>query len=197
MFCPKCGAQNADGAQFCASCGAPIQQPANNPTPGPVPGPVPTPSPVNGGVSQLNSLAGNLGGILPLARIIAGAVMIICFFLPLYGLAGIINVSAMQMTFGIDVYGSHLDGSFENVLFLVAGILVLVAAFALKGKASDILTIVGGALAFILVIAVASTANSQMGGYLTVDYAIGAWLYILAGIVCIAIGVLQLFAGRK
>ena len=135
--------------------------------------------------------------LLPLARIIAGAVMIICFFLPLYGLAGIINVSAMQMTFGIDVYGSHLDGSFENVLFLVAGILVLVAAFALKGKASDILTIVGGALAFILVIAVASTANSQMGGYLTVDYAIGAWLYILAGIVCIAIGVLQLIAARK
>lgn len=197
MFCPKCGAQNADGAQFCASCGAPIQQPANNPTPGPVPGPVPTPSPVSGGSSQLNSLASNLDSILPLARIICGAVMIICFFLPLYGLAGIISVSAMQMTFGIDVYGSHLDGSFENVLFLVAGILVLVAAFAVKGKAGNILTIVGGALAFILVIAVASAANSQMGGYLTVDYAIGAWLYILAGIACIAIGVLQLIAARK
>ena len=76
---------------------------------------------MNGGVSQLNSLAGNLGGILPLARIdLAAPRRSIRFFLPLYGLAGIINVSAMQMTFGIDVYGSHLDGSFENVLFLVA-----------------------------------------------------------------------------
>ena len=31
----------------------------------------------------------------------------------------------------------------------------------------------------------------------TVDWAIGAWLYILAGIVCIAIGVLQMIAARK
>lgn len=211
MFCPKCGAKNEDGAKFCGACGAPIPQPESTPAPGtqpagapapgqvpgPVPGPAPTPSPISGGASQLGNLAGNLGGILPLARIIAGAVMIVCFFLPLYSLAGLISVSAMQMTFGIDFYGSHLDGSFENVLFLVAGILVLVAAFAVKGKPGDILTIVGGALSFILVIAVASAANDQMGGYLTVDYAIGAWLYILAGIACIAIGVLSMVGSKK
>lgn len=206
MFCPKCGAQNADGAQFCASCGAPIQQPANNPAPGPVPGPAPAPtpspvsaapSPITSGTSQHGNLAGNLYvAQFELIRIIAGAVMLVCFFLPLYSLAGLISVSAMQMTFGIDVYGSHLDGSFENALFLVAGILVLVAAFAVKGKPSHILTIVGGALSIILVVAVASAANGEMGGYLTVDYAIGAWLYILAGLVCIAYGVLQLIASR-
>ena len=26
MFCPKCGTNNADGAAFCVSCGAPLQQ---------------------------------------------------------------------------------------------------------------------------------------------------------------------------
>lgn len=205
MFCPKCGAQNADSAQFCASCGAPIQQPSA-PAPGQVPGPAPAPtpspvsaapSPITSGTSQHGNLAGNLYvAQFELIRIIAGAVMLICFFLPLYSLAGLISVSAMQMTFGIDVYGSHLDGSFENALFLVAGILVLVAAFAVKGKPSHILTIVGGALSIILVVAVASAANGEMGGYLTVDYAIGAWLYILAGLVCIAYGVLQLIASR-
>jgi uncharacterized membrane protein YvbJ len=28
MFCPKCGAQNADGSQFCSSCGAGLVQTA-------------------------------------------------------------------------------------------------------------------------------------------------------------------------
>jgi len=28
MFCPQCGAQNADGAKFCASCGAGLTAPA-------------------------------------------------------------------------------------------------------------------------------------------------------------------------
>ena len=31
MFCPKCGANNADGVQFCTSCGAPLNQTGQSP----------------------------------------------------------------------------------------------------------------------------------------------------------------------
>lgn len=31
MFCPKCGAQNPDGAKFCAGCGQPMQASASSP----------------------------------------------------------------------------------------------------------------------------------------------------------------------
>lgn len=30
MFCPKCGAQNPDGARFCGSCGAQLPSNASN-----------------------------------------------------------------------------------------------------------------------------------------------------------------------
>ncbi|MBQ3894515.1 MAG: zinc ribbon domain-containing protein [Clostridia bacterium] len=35
-FCKVCGAQVQDGARFCESCGAPIEQPAPQPVPQPV-----------------------------------------------------------------------------------------------------------------------------------------------------------------
>ena len=40
MFCPKCGAQNPDSSQFCASCGTPLTQAGQNPPgdPGQQPG---------------------------------------------------------------------------------------------------------------------------------------------------------------
>lgn len=45
MFCPKCGAQNPDGAKFCKGCGAPLGgRPAAAPYAGaPTPGAAPTP----------------------------------------------------------------------------------------------------------------------------------------------------------
>ena len=33
MFCMQCGARNADGARFCAECGAPLAQPGQQPGP--------------------------------------------------------------------------------------------------------------------------------------------------------------------
>lgn len=194
MFCPKCGAQNEDGAQVCASCGAPIQQPST-PAPGQVPGPVPTqssgssftPSPITSG-SSLGSLAGSLGGILPLARIIVGAVLVICFFLPMYGLYGIAEVSPMQMTFGLDVFGQHVDGSIKNLYYLIPGIVTLAATFLYQGREANIAPLLAGVLGLIFIFMTMEDGVSIL---------FGGWLFIIACIVGIAIGALQTFAGRK
>lgn len=194
MFCPKCGAQNEDGAQVCASCGAPIQQPST-PAPGQVPGPVPTqssgpsftPSPISSG-SSLGSLAGSLGSILPLARIIAGAVLIICFFLPMYGLYGLVDVSPLQMTFGVDVFGQHVDGSIKNLYYLIPGIVTLAATFLYKGREANIAPLLAGVLGLIFIFITLEDGVSIL---------FGGWLFIIACVVSIAIGALQTFAGRK
>lgn len=206
MFCPKCGAKNEDGAKFCGACGAPIPQPASapapdaqpagapapgqvpGPVPGPVPGSAPTPSPIASGASQLGSLAGNIGGILPLARIIAGAVLVIAFFLPFYSIYGIFDMSPMQMTFGVDFYGSHIDGEIRNLYYLIPGIGTLIAAFVYKNKQGDIATLAAGVLGLIFLFITLEDG---------VSLAFGGWLYVLASIVCIAIGALQLIANRK
>lgn len=52
MFCPRCGAQMAQGVRFCTNCGnalnqapaAPVYQPASQPAPRPAPQPVPQPA---------------------------------------------------------------------------------------------------------------------------------------------------------
>ena len=192
MFCPKCGAQVPDNAQFCGSCGAHIKQAPTSPAPGSVPGPVPTPStppsPITSGSSSLGSLAGGIGGFLPIARIVAGIVLIVAFFLPFYSVYGLIEMSPMQMTFGIDFYGSHIDGEIRNLYYLIPGIAALVAAFVYKNKQGDIATLCGGILGIVFI-------------FITMDEGVslgfGAWLYILASIACIAIGALQLIAARK
>ncbi|MBM6782798.1 zinc ribbon domain-containing protein [Enorma massiliensis] len=212
MFCPKCGSQLADDAKFCGACGAQIQAPANTtPAPGaapapipgpaptsnpsPVPGPVPTqssgssftPSPISSG-SSLGSLAGSLGGILPLARIIVGAVLVICFFLPMYGLYGIAEVSPMQMTFGLDVFGQHVDGSIKNLYYLIPGIVTLAATFLYQGREANIAPLLAGVLGLIFIFITMEDGVSIL---------FGGWLFIIACIAGIAIGALQTFAGRK
>lgn len=207
MFCPKCGSQLADDAKFCGACGAQIQAPANTtPAPGaapapipgpaptsnpsPVPGPVPTPSsaPTSFGGSSLGSLAGSLGGILPLARIIVGAVLVICFFLPMYGLYGIAEVSPMQMTFGLDVFGQHVDGSIKNLYYLIPGIVTLAATFLYQGRETNIAPLLAGVLGLIFIFITMEDGVSIL---------FGGWLFIIACIAGIAIGALQTFAGRK
>ncbi len=201
MFCPKCGAALSSDAKFCAGCGAQVQQVAQGaaaPTSATPAGSAPT----YGAASAVSTAA--TSNPFRIARIVAGIILLACFFLPLYGLTSNVsvvqislNVSALQMTFGIDVFGSHVDGSIENALFILPGILTLVGTFVLKGKAGDILAIIGGALAVILVFAVSGIANEYIGSYISVSFQLGAWLYILGGIACIVLGVVSALGGKK
>ena len=146
-----------------------------------------TPSPISSG-SSLGSLAGSLGGILPLARIIVGAVLVICFFLPMYGLYGIAEVSPMQMTFGLDVFGQHVDGSIKNLYYLIPGIVTLAATFLYQGREANIAPLLAGVLGLIFIFITMEDGVSIL---------FGGWLFIIACIAGIAIGALQTFAGRK
>ena len=181
--------------QVCASCGAPIQQPS---TPAPGSGTRPRAHAKLRGLvhalslsssgSSLGSLAGSLGSILPLARIIAGAVLIICFVLPMYGLYGLVDVSPVQMTFGVDVFGQHVDGSIKNLDHLIPGIVTLAATFLYKGREANIAPLLAGVLGLIFIFITLEDGVSIL---------FGGWLFIIACIAGIAIGALQTFAGRK
>ncbi len=147
--------------------------PTSNPSP--VPGPVPTPSsaPTSFGGSSLANLASGNAALFRIIKLVAGAIMLVSFFLPLYGIAGIVSISAMQMTFGITVMGLHLDGEFMNILFLVPGILCLVGVLVLKEKQGNILNIIGGIGALVLVFVISGQANAEMGGYVSVSFELG------------------------
>lgn len=49
-FCPKCGAQIADGSPFCPACGIALNAAAPQPNPNPAPQPNPAPNPQQGPV---------------------------------------------------------------------------------------------------------------------------------------------------
>ncbi len=63
MFCPECGAENPDEAQFCEECGAPLDQaapkvePAQPPAPQPAPSRPPAPRPPPGREPPTSGLA--------------------------------------------------------------------------------------------------------------------------------------------
>ena len=184
MFCPKCGNQIPDGSRFCPKCGnqfataaAPQSaQPAAQPSPYAA-------KPVS---------ATPATDVLKIARIVAAAVAIIAFFLPIVsiGAFGIsASMSPMQMATGANVMGFDMDGQAENFLFLVIGIAALVVAF-LPNRAGGIGSIVVGVIMVAFLLLWQGQALDGAGSYATLG--IGFYLYIIAGIALVALGIAAL-----
>jgi hypothetical protein len=60
MYCPSCGAQNAEGSQFCENCGAALGEPSSSPAPPTPVTPVATPS-VSSGTTKDGGLWAKIG----------------------------------------------------------------------------------------------------------------------------------------
>lgn len=163
MFCPKCGAQNPDGAMFCASCGnkfaAPVTQaPApqmqqNFAQPQMQPGQQANrafyATPQRGFATMGASAA--LSPVFDYGSIAAAILGIVAFFLPVltvsvtasvlgFGSGSLnVNPSCFQMFTGFDVSGfgatETVPGEFFNLMYVIPFIFALVFSFVLKGKA--------------------------------------------------------------
>ena len=184
MFCPKCGNQIPDGSKFCPKCGSQLGQ---APAPAAAPATQPAASPY---VAPVRATPGT--DVLKIGRIVAAAVAIIAFFLPIvsFGAFGIsASMSPMQMATGTQVMGFDMDGQAENFLFLAIGVLALVLAL-LPGRAGAIGGIVSGVLTIGFLLLWQSQAIGDAGSYATLE--IGFYLYILAGLALAALGIASL-----
>lgn len=184
MFCPKCGNQIPDGSKFCPKCGSQLGQ---APAPAAAPATQPAASPY---VAPVRATPGT--DALKIGRIVAAAVAIIAFFLPIvsFGAFGIsASMSPMQMATGTQVMGFDMDGQAENFLFLAIGVLALVLAL-LPGRAGAIGGIVSGVLTIGFLLLWQNQAIGDAGSYATLE--IGFYLYILAGLALAALGIASL-----
>ena len=184
MFCSKCGNQIPDGSKFCPKCGSQLGQ---VPAPAAAPATQPAASPC---VAPVRATPGT--DVLKIGRIVAAAVAIIAFFLPIvsFGAFGIsASMSPMQMATGTEVMGFDMDGQAENFLFLAIGVLALVLAL-LPGRAGAIGGIVSGVLTIGFLLLWQGQAIGDAGSYATLE--IGFYLYILAGLALAALGIASL-----
>ena len=93
------------------------------------------------------------------------------------------------MATGTQVMGFDMDGQGENFLFLAIGVLALVLAL-LPGRAGAIGGIVSGVFTIGFLLLWQNQAIGDAGSYATLE--IGFYLYVLAGIALIALGVAAL-----
>lgn len=178
MYCPRCGQQNDDQAQFCRSCGASLQQPGEEPGAQLVL----TEKRILGG-------AGLIGGILALVGIFAPWVT---FSVTFSGLTSSLNISAWDLITRTTVETEQLPRTYACLAFAGA-VLVLLGALSVlaapKAKALWGLLILGGLLA------IAGSAwgfsdietGSALG--MSVNYGYGLYLTLVGGILGV-IGVL-------
>lgn len=201
MFCPKCGAQNPDGAMFCAGCGNKFAAPATQ---------APTPQmqqnfaqPQVQPGQQVNraqyataqrgiaptSASASLLPVFNYGSIAAAIVGIVAFFLPmltmnfsasLFGVdAGSANlsISGLQMVTGCDVtlfgYTDTMSGEISNLLYVVPFIVALVFCFVLKGKARWIVQIICAAVSLFMSVSANGYLQQEFGS-LETDFGVGS-----------------------
>lgn len=98
MFCPKCGAQNPDGAKFCSGCGGPLSASSVSPAPA---ASSPAASPAFARPKQLKKPI--------VAGIVAVAIAVIVAFVVIFASSGSVPVKTIHFGYGY----STSDGSYD------------------------------------------------------------------------------------
>jgi hypothetical protein len=174
MYCPRCGQQNDDQAQFCRSCGASLQQPGEEPGAQLVL----TEKRILGG-------AGLIGGILALVGIFAP-------WVTFSGLTSSLNISAWDLITRATVETEQLPRTCACLAFAGAVLVLLEALSVLaapKAKALWGLLTLGGLLAIAGSAWGFSDIETGPALGMSVNYGYGLYLTMIGGILG-AIGVL-------
>ena len=192
MFCPKCGTQNLDGAKFCTSCGndlsarvaTPAGQPAGNPAP------VANPAAAAAAAAPAKKTP------FDIAAIVAAAVMIVAFFLPLASISAFgysVSMSPYSITFGSN---SYVTGNITNFAYVLPGLIALIVNLVVKhpvgrGATNTVL----GIVTILYLLYFQGYINDNTYGIAKVD--IAYWALFLGAIVLIVCGVKTLLDHKK
>ncbi len=137
MFCTKCGNELAEGSKFCSACGANVASAE--------------PSTPTGRQSDSVGSASSDG--FRALQVIASVICTGSYFLPFLSI-GIdslsLTLSEYQLTFGIDVFGQHVDGNLGGVLLLIAPTICALAGIALSASHRRVVGLTASALALLL-----------------------------------------------
>lgn len=179
MFCPKCGTQLPNEAKFCNKCGEAI------------------PAGSNAGVGSSSSstaveaaLQGRID-VFKVASVILAALLCAAYFIPMVTasvLGFTASMSMKDLTFGMQVYGSSINGSPAAAVAIILPIIALaIAVFAKEAPVRSLATILDAVILLVLTIIIQGQFNET--GYGLFIMAAGYWVYIFGTIAQIALSI--------
>ena len=200
MFCPKCGTQNLDGAKFCTNCGNDLSARVTTPAGQPVGNPAPAPNPAATATAAAPAAASTAAPAkktpFDIAAIVAAAVMIVAFFMPLASISAFgysVSMSPYSITFGSN---SYVTGNITNFAYVLPGLIALIVNLVVKhpvgrGATNTVL----GIATILYLLYFQGYINDNTYGIANVD--IAYWALFLGAIVLIVCGVKTLLDHKK
>lgn len=215
MFCVKCGAEIQLPAKFCSKCGAPVEEtpapapgpapvyPAGAPMPGPspvrpagapMPGSVPVPPPMPG-VCPPPVSGAKKGKVRYGANTLVGILGAFAVFLSMFLPCAIAKVQAFGYSVGSDSVSfiqlmREGEAAFVSIVVFVC-IALVVLFHMVKCPRVSLVGILGMLFGIGLMIWAIEETKSRAGGFATVSYGPGIWLYAIGIIVCLAGAVMR------
>lgn len=196
MFCTKCGAEIQLPAKFCSKCGTPVEE---TPAPAPVSGqayagpaqspvrPVPVPPPASGvhpAAAPAASKCKVIYGVNTLTGILgAFAVYIGMFLACATASASVMGYSASE---SVSFFELMQEGEAEFVSIIVLVCIGLVVLFQLvKCPKVSLIGVLGMLFGMGIFIWAVMETKSRAGGFATISFGIGFWLYVIGIVVCV------------
>lgn len=190
MFCTKCGAEIQLPAKFCSKCGTPVEEtpatgqayaaPAQSPVrpvPPPASGvyPVTAPTASKGKVRYgANTLVGILG---------AFAVYIGMFLACATASASVMGYSASE---SVSFFELMWEGEAGFVSIIVLVCIGLVVFFQLvKCPKVSLIGVLGMLFGMGIFMWAVMETKSRTGGFATISYGIGFWIYAIGTVICV------------